>query len=179
MRLPHFASVEEFVAWEDQQDEKYEFADGVVSLFPGGTARHEIIIPNLILALRSRLEARYVRSSGLKQLTPTSSRYADVSVSFDPRDEPGLTYARYPTLLIEVLSPSTHATDRGRKADEYRSIETLQEYVLVDSRKRWAQAVRRVAADWAFSLPILAGALRLESIDLSIAFDDLYAGTDL
>jgi Uma2 family endonuclease len=179
MQLSNVTTVDEFVAWEDKQAEKYEFADGLISLFPGGTARHEIIIPNLIFAIRKVVGPGHVRSSGLKQLTPTSSRYADVSVSFDSRDEPGLTYARYPTLLIEVLSPSTQATDRGPKSDEYRSIETLSEYVLVDSRKRWAQTIRRVGEDWIVSLPIVAGSLRFESIGVDISFDDLYAGTNL
>jgi Uma2 family endonuclease len=179
MRFPQLTSVEEFVAWEEQQDEKYEFAGGVVSLFPGATARHEIIILNLAIAIRSILAAGHVRTSGLKQLTRTSSRYPDVSVTFDPRDTVEQTYARYPSLLIEVLSPSTHRTDRGPKSQEYRSIETLREYVLVDSRKRWAQTVRRSGEKWAVSLPILSGSLCFEGIGLDVAFDDLYAGTEL
>jgi Uma2 family endonuclease len=179
MRVPHFSAVEDFVAWEELQPERYEFADGVVSPFPGATARHEIIIVNLCLALRSVVAAHQVRGSGLKQLTSTSSRYPDVSVSFDERDAVHLRYARFPTLLIEVLSPSTRGTDRGQKLDEYRRIETLREYVLVDSQRRWAQSTRHAGDDWLVSLPLREGILRFESVGLDLTFDDLYAGTEL
>ncbi len=128
--------------------------------------------------MRSVVEARHVRGSGLKQLTATSSRYADVSVTFDERDTVDPPYARFPALLIEVLSPATHATDRGPKFDEYRTIETLREYVMVDSRKRWVQAVRRSGSDWIVSLPQSDGLVRFESIGLDVSLDDLYAGTE-
>jgi Uma2 family endonuclease len=179
MQLPQLTRVEDFVAWEERQSERYEFAEGDISLFPGATARHEIIVVNLCLALRSVVAARHVRGSGLKQVTATSSRYPDVSVSFDERDTVELPYARFPALLIEVLSPATHATDRGPKFDEYRTIETLREYVMVDSRKRWVQLTRRRAGEWIVSLPQSDGVVRFESLGLDVRFDDLYAGTDL
>jgi len=179
MQLPHLTSVEDFLAWEERQDERYEFADGEISLFPGATARHEIIVANLIAALHPAAGAGRVRASGLKQLTSSSSSYPDVSVSFDPRDSVDLRFARYPSLLIEVLTPSTHETDRGPKLDEYRTIETLREYVLVDSRKRWAQTIRRANGDWIVSLPLLAGPLLFETVALALPFDVLYAGTEL
>jgi Uma2 family endonuclease len=179
MRFPEIAGVQEFVAWEERQPERYEFSDGAISLFPGATARHEIVVVNLCVALRSVAEPHQVRGSGLKQLTATSSRYPDVSVSLDERDAVDLRYARFPVLLVEVLSPSTHATDRGAKFDEYRTIESLCEYVLVDARKRWAQTTRRSGSDWIVSLPLRDGALRFESVGLDLRFDDLYAGTGL
>ena len=179
MRLPQIATVDEFVPWEETQDEKYEFADGEISLFPGATARHEIIVVNLCLALRGVAAAHQVRGSGLKQLTQTSSRYPDVSVSFDVRDTVDLRYARYPTVLVEVLSPSTRSVDRGPKFDEYRTIETLREYVLVDSSTRWAQVTKRSGDDWIVSLPQRSGVLQLEIVGLRLPFEELYAGTEL
>jgi hypothetical protein len=59
------------------------------------------------------------------------------------------------------------------------TIETLEEYVLVDSRKRWAQTIRRSGADWVVSLPIISGDLWFESISASFAFDTIYTGTEL
>jgi Uma2 family endonuclease len=179
MQFPQLRSVEEFVAWEESQERKYEFAEGVVSLFSGGTIRHEILVANLIALLHAVAGPGYVRASSLKQLTDSSSRYPDISVGFDPRDTAEQTFARYPKLLVEVLSPSTYRVDRGPKFDEYRTIETLEEYVLVDSRKRWAQTIRRSGADWIVSLPILCGDLWFESISASFPFDAIYAGTEL
>ena len=111
-------------------------------------------------------------------MTKTSSRYPDISVGFDARDTVDQTYARHPKLLIEVLSPSTYRVDRGPKFDEYRTIETLEEYVSIDSRKRWAQTIRRGGHDWIVSLPIVAGELYFASIDARLSFDDIYAGTE-
>jgi len=179
MRLPHLTKVEDFVIWEERQAERYEFSAGEISLFPGGTARHEIIVVNLCIALRATIDAAHVRGSGLKTLTPSSSRYPDVSVSFDERDSVDLAYARFPTLVIEVLSPSTFAVDRGAKFDEYRTIETLCEYVMVDARKRWAQSIRRNGSDWIVSLPQSDGIVRFESVGTEMTFDALYAGTEL
>ena len=179
MRLPQFGTVDEFVVWEERQPRDMNSLADKYRFFPGASARHEIIVVNLCLALRSMAAAHQVRGSGLKQLMSTSSRYPDVSVSFDERDAVHLCYARFPTLLIEVLSPSTRGTDRGPKFDEYRRIETLREYVLVDSQRRWAQTTRHAGDDWLVSLPLREGTLRFESVGLDLTFDDLYAGTEL
>ena len=177
--LPEFRTVEAFVAWEERQVDKYEFADGVVSLFPGGAIRHYTVVMNVASTLNGRLGPGHVHAEGPKHLTKTSCRYPDVSVTFDGRDAPDLTYARFPTLIVEVLSPATQATDRGPKADEYRTVETLQEYVMIDSRKRWAQTMRRRGEDWTVSLPITSGTLTFESVGVSLSFDEVYAGTGL
>lgn len=179
MMFPQLRNVDEFVAWEEGEDEKFEFSDGVVSEFPGGTLRHEILVANLAAALHAIVGPGRVWTSGLKTLTETSSRYADISVGFDPRDTVEQRFVRYPTLLVEVLSPSTHAVDRGPKFDEYRTIQTLREYVLVDSRKRWIQTIRRAGTDWVVSLPVLSGDVRFESVDGTVAIDDIYAGSEL
>jgi Uma2 family endonuclease len=179
MNFPTITTVEEFVAWEELQDERYEFSDGKISLVPGASVRHEIIVPNIIIALRRVAPPEAVRSSGVKQLTDSSSRYADVSVTFDERDSVDLTYSKFPTLLVEILSPSTHRVDRVQKAKEYKTLETLREYVLVDSRKRWVQTIRRSGDIWIESLPSVAGSIHLESLGLTVALDEIYAGTKL
>jgi len=179
MRVPQVSGTDEFIRWEERQEQRYEFADGAISPFPGATRRHEIIVVNLLVALRRSLAANSVCGPGMKLVSDTYSRYPDVSVSFDPRDSAETTKTRYPTLLIEVLSKSSGATDRGPKADEYRTLETLREYVLIDSRKRWAQTIRRAGDAWIVSLPIRADPLRFESVSVSMTFDELYAGTEL
>jgi Uma2 family endonuclease len=179
MRLPQFGTVDEFVVWEERQPRDMNSLADKYRFFPGASARHEIIVVNLCLALRSVAKAHQVRGSGLKQLTGTSSRYPDVSVSFDARDAVHLRYARFPTLLLELLSPSTNDTDRGQKFDEHRTIETLREYPLVDSRNPWTQTARRSGDDWIVSLPLREGVLRFERVGLDLNFDDLYAGTEL
>lgn len=178
MRIPHLAGIDEFVRWEEQQEDRYEFAQGEISLLPGAMPRHEIVLLNVLFALRAGLGATHVYGSGLKLRMEQSIRYPDVLVSFDPRDHLDVPHLRFPTLLVEVLSKSTSATDRGAKADEYRTIETLREYVLIDSRKRWAQTIRRAGEDWIVSLPITGGSVRFESVGLSMTCDEIYAGAE-
>jgi Uma2 family endonuclease len=179
MLIPSLSSIHDFIAWEETQEEKYEYADGEVSLFPGGTNRHMTIALNVAIALRLRGLAPGTVFNEVKTVTERSSRYPDIAVTLDKRDRPENTFVRYPLLLVEVLSPSTEGVDRGAKLDEYRSIETLEEYALIDSRKRWAQIFRRVEEWWIVSLPIVTGELELRSVGATIAFDELYAGTEL
>jgi Uma2 family endonuclease len=179
MRIPELTGVDEFLRWEEQQDQRYEFAAGTVTLFAGVTRRHELVVGNLLSALRRTLGAGRVSGSSLKLVTQHSSRYPDIFVGAHPRDRLEGSEARDPTLLIEVLSELTDATDRGPKAEEYRTLETLQEYVLVDSRERSVQTIRRSGKDWITQLPVLAGAVRFESVDVEITFDAIYAGTKL
>jgi Uma2 family endonuclease len=73
-----------------------------------------------------------------------------------------------------VLSESTERVDRGAKFEEYRTLSTLEEYVLVDSRKRWAEAFRRNGGKWIAFAPATAGEFRLVSVGLTIDLDELY-----
>jgi Uma2 family endonuclease len=179
MTLPELRTVAEFLEWEDAQDRKYEFADGIVSLFPGGTNRHGTIRLNIAIALRNRGIAAGSVFDETRTVTPHSSRYPDVAVTLDRRDQPDNTFLGYPILLLEVLSPSTETLDRGPKFHEYRTIDTLAEYVLVDSRQRWAQVFRRTGVDWIPTVPIETGDLYLHSLGVRIPFDETYAGTGL
>jgi Uma2 family endonuclease len=101
--------------------------------------------------------------------------FADGEVSPDERDRPEQTVLRYPILVVEILSASTERVDPGAKLDEYRSIEALAEYALVDSRKRRAQMFRRVEKLWIASLPIFAGSFQMRSVGATIPFDEIYA----
>jgi Uma2 family endonuclease len=179
MRIPQLTGVDEFLRWEEEQDQRYEFAGGAVTLFAGVTRRHELIVGNLLSALRRTLGAGRVSGSSLKLVTQQSSRYPDVFVGVHPHDRLDGSEARDPTLLIEVLSEATDATDRGPKAEEYQTLDTLQEYVLVDSRERSVQTHRRSGLDWIVSNPVVTGTIRFESVDLEMTFDAIYAGTKL
>jgi Uma2 family endonuclease len=99
-----------------------------------------------------------------------------VVVSCDERDQDFTAVSlRYPKLVIEVLSDSAASTDRGEKAGEYRAIETLEEYVLIDSRKRWAEVYSNTPdGRWVVSLPTKGGDLHLRSLDLNVDLDAIY-----
>jgi Uma2 family endonuclease len=86
-----------------------------------------------------------------------------------------------PTLIVEVLSPSTEAYDRGRKFEHYRSIESLREYVLVSSdRMQVDQFTRQTGGQWLLtSASAPEETIALESIDCKFALADLYEKVDL
>ena len=171
---PHL-TLAEFLEWEQRQESKHEFVAGRVVAFAGGTLGHTFLASLLIVRIHPR--AAPCRTFGSDALIQTgrSFRYADVVVSCDERDrDPAARVVVAPKTIVEVLSESTAAIDRGEKLDEYRTIETLAEYVLLDSRKRWCETYRRVEGAWLASLPIVEGELVLESLEIPIDLNALY-----
>lgn len=168
-------TVASFIAWELRQEAKLEFVDGHVYAFAGGTLGHSALASALNSRLRRHtvLPCKTLTSDALVRMQG-SARYADVVVSCDERDGNDATAVRYPKLISEVLSESTAAVDRTEKFDEYRSIESLEEYILVDSRKPWAETHRRVNGEWIASLPMTTGELQFVSVGLAIDLDGLY-----
>ncbi len=174
----------EFRVWELEQEAKHEYVDGFVEPlfgdrticgFAGGTVRHGRIA--MELAMRIGPLARPCRTYGSDVLIETwrSSRYADVFVTCDDRDRDDDTAVHHPKLIIEVLSESTAKIDLGPKMREYQSIAELEEYVTIDSRKRWAQIVRRDQGGvWKLEAPAATGDLELRSIGATIDLEALY-----
>ncbi len=177
MQAPTDPSIAAFLAWEERQEQKYDYSCGRISLLPGGTNLHALLIGEVFAALHAALRATACRVylSDTKLITETSVRYPDLIVSCDPRDtgNPGVG-VRFPKLIVEVLSESTASVDRGEKLDEYLAIPTLEEYVLVDSRRMHVAAYRRASAGWIVQLPVTAGAYRFAAVDCSIDLDAAY-----
>lgn len=129
-------TAQEYLVWEEVQPLRYEYLNGEVVAMTGGTIPHNQVAVNLAAVLKSHL-----RGKGCKVLTSDAKvavseqgpfHYADVSVTCDERDRAARQFIRYPCLVAEVLSPSTEAVDRGEKFRQYRRIETLREYLLID-----------------------------------------------
>jgi Uma2 family endonuclease len=170
-------SMAEFLSWEARQEAKHEFVNGQVAAFAGGTLGHTSIAANLIGILYSalRLPCRVFGSDAMVE-TDRSLRYPDVTVTCDPRDTPDARTVRYPLLIVEVISDSSAAADRGEKLEEYTSLPSLREYVLVDSRRRWMQVFRRDGSTWVMEGPVASGSVDLRSLDVAITINDIYRG---
>ncbi|WP_414515500.1 Uma2 family endonuclease [Nostoc sp. PCC 9305] len=134
-----YMTPQEYLKWEEHQEIKYEYINGEVFAMTGGTIPHNDIAFNLASALKSHLRGGACRVNIADAKVGVSEKgsfhYPDVVVSCHPRDKQAIKFIQYPCLIIEVLSPSTEAYDRGRKFIQYRRIQTLQEYVLVDAEK--------------------------------------------
>jgi Uma2 family endonuclease len=147
-----------------------------------GSYRHFVIKDNLAFALRRALQQRPC-SAGTSDLRVRVSQsglytYPDaVVVCGEPRfaDEQQDTLLN-PTLIAEILSPSTEAYDRGFKSAQYRMVESLQEYVLVSQAEARVEVFRRQAGgDWLFSEAVSLDAhCRLEGLNCEVALAEIY-----
>ena len=131
-----FITPQEYWEWEEQQPLKYEYIDGQVYAMTGGTLAHNSIALNLASALKNHLRGKgckvFMADAKVGVSENGSFHYPDVMVSCDLRDQKARKIIYHPCLIVEVLSPSTEAFDRGKKFKHYRQIDTLTEYVLID-----------------------------------------------
>ncbi len=142
----HFTP-EEYLAWEAEQLEKHEYVDGEVFAMAGAGEGHITVCMNVAMALRQHLKGSPCRTfmADMKVQADTNSNffYPDVVVTCSARDAQDPLVKREPTLLVEVLSPSTAAYDRGAKFSSYRQLASLQEYVLIDTDTRTTDIYRK------------------------------------
>ncbi|MBC6480588.1 MAG: Uma2 family endonuclease [Hormoscilla sp. GM7CHS1pb] len=169
---------QEYLEWEVQQPLRYEYFNGEVFAMVGGTLPHADIALNLASLLREPLRGRCkVRNSdakvGITDEGPFT--YPDLSISCDERDRTARQFIRYPCVIIEVLSPSTEAYDRGGKFALYRRLSTLQEYVLVSSETKTVEIFRRDAVgEWRF-IPYSEGdTIELMSLGITLSLNAIY-----
>ena len=168
----------DYLAWEIQQDLRYEYFDGAVIAMTGGSLPHADIALNIATILRASLKGRCkVRNSdakvGISEAGPFV--YPDVSVTCDDRDRTAQAFSRYPCLIVEVMSPSTEAYDRGGKFALYRRIDTLQEYMLVSSEAKTVDVFRRQEHGlWTFMAYGEGDQIPVSSLDLTLRMQDIY-----
>jgi Uma2 family endonuclease len=176
--FPKFTA-EEYFSWEEQQLERHEYMDGEVYAMSGGTVSHSQIASNF-----NRLLGNHLRGSGCKTLNSDCRVkvlgmdkyvYPDTSVTCDERDKTTAQYITYPCLIIEVLSSSTEAYDRGNKFKMYRRNPSLQEYVLVSAETIEIELFRRIDRDdWRIINARTGDTVELKSVDLTFPIEELY-----
>jgi len=143
MALPQEKTVfspQEYLDWEAQQPDKHEYVAGEVFAMVGARRVHVAIAGNLAAALKAHLRGTPYRAftAGMKLHVAAANAfyYPDVLVTCDARDLAAERFMENPAVLIEVLSESTEAFDRGEKFETYKLIPTLREYLLVPTAGR-------------------------------------------
>ena len=167
----------EFLDWDDGTDTRYELIDGRPVAMAPVTASHSVIVVNLGFELKSRLTAPCYAGgeAGVGRPGRDDTFYeADIVVSCTSI-EAGTKVIPDPVVVVEVLSPSTIEHDRGRKAYDYRRIDSVQEIVLVSSEQRHVVVWRRRGAKWEVEDLIGDSALELEPVAVSIPLAAIYA----
>ncbi len=170
---------EEYFAWEEQQLEKHELIDGRVYGMTGGTQNHSTIKLNIATLLKAHLRGSKCRvfNADLKIniLHTTNYTYADLSVTCDDRDREIPLYITYPCLIVEVLSPSTEAYDRGKKFAKYRRNPNLIDYVLVSSDEIAIDIYhKKDTGEWVILSYREDDRIELKSINLSLPIEQFY-----
>jgi len=175
-------SVEDYlILSRNSKDARYEYLDGEIRMLAGGSPDHSIIIANLTAAIKGSLKGsqyRVYNSDVLLRLSEKRYVFPDVTISCDERDRNQKEMIRYPRVVIEVLSPTTEATDRG-KAPYYRACLTIQEYVMVDSEEVFVEVHRREAERWTITTFEPGDTITLESLGIQFSIEDAYEGTSL
>ena len=174
-------SYAEYLDLERAAETKHEYVDGLVVAMAGGTPEHSRLSANVTVALMNALRGRRCSafSSDLRVHVPATGRttYPDVTVVCDERQTAALDPDAIvnPTVIVEVLSPTTEASDRGEKFGHYRRLESLREYVLVAQDEPRIEVYRREGDVWALREYRAGDAARLASLDLAIDVDAIYA----
>jgi Uma2 family endonuclease len=141
-----FMTPQEYLEWEEQQPIKYEYINGEVFAMTGGTLPHNDIAINLTSALKNHLRGKGCKVQMVAVKVGVSKNgpfhYPDVMVTCDSQDLTARKIIYHPCLIVEVLSPSTEAFDRGDKFRNYRRIETLKEYVLIGADRMNVECYR-------------------------------------
>jgi len=146
---PHisYLSPDDYLQWEDNSDSKHEYINGEVYAMAGASDAHVTIAGNLFALLLNHLRGSGCRVyiSDMKVRLETLNRfyYPDVMVTCDIRDQETPNYKRFPCLIVEVLSDSTEAFDRGDKFANYLTLESLQEYILISTKQARIDCFRR------------------------------------
>ncbi|MCE2697452.1 MAG: Uma2 family endonuclease [Nostocales cyanobacterium LE14-WE4] len=173
----------EYLEWEEQQDIKYEYINGEVFAMTGGTIPHNDVAFNLASGLKNHLKGSKCRVNiadakvGVSDTGPFT--YPDVVVSCHPKDKKAIKFIQFPSLIVEVLSPSTEAYDRGGKFQLYRRIQTLQEYVLISADKIGLDCFRlNDRGLWELHPFVEGDEVHLVSVDfrfpLSLVYEDVF-----
>lgn len=144
---PHFTP-EEYLEIEESSTIKHEYIQGHIYAMAGASKAHVILTGNLVTLLNTHLRGSgcliYSTDMKTKIAAANTFYYPDVAVTCDQRDRTSSeNFIRYPALIIEVLSRKTEAFDRGDKFADYKTLETLEEYVLVDQYQMSVERFQR------------------------------------
>jgi Uma2 family endonuclease len=180
VQLPVHMDKAAFLAWAEGRQERYELVDGRVVMMTRPRRAHAMIVGNLIVALRRRLDSQkctVVAEFGLNA-GPRTLRFPDIVVDTIGGDLDD-RWASGPVLLCEVLSGSSRKTDLEDKPAEFLRLPTLQAYLVFAQREAKAWAWRREAGSFKSQPREIAGLdaiIRLAAPEIQLPLVEVYAG---
>lgn len=176
---------DEYLRWETDAAHKSEYVNEEIRAMSGGTDIHSILSVNFSALLWAALRGTDCRtmSSDMKVRTPRNTfRYPDVSVVCGERHYhgQGRSVITNPTVIVEVLSEGTEATDRGDKLREYQSLNSLQSYLLVSQdAPRIEQYARAQNGHWDYqAVEGVKNTITIPMLNVTLALSEIYDGVD-
>ena len=177
---------EEYWELEERSEVKHEFINGQPYVMSGGTFNHTTICTNLASSLKTLLRGKPCRGRSSEQKVKSEKSgntfYPDAVVFCPPSrfigkgDHTLLT----PTVIFEVLSPSTEATDRGGKFAAYRQIDSLTDYVLIEPERVFIDHYRRTPEGWLLrNYTRRDDVLRFPDLSIELPLDEIYDELDV
>jgi Uma2 family endonuclease len=181
-------TVEEYLAFERSSEEKHEYWDGNISLVNhppqpserGIGRQHSLIVTNIICSLGNQIVNMTCEAYPLDMCIKVSASkylYSDMSIVYDRPQFSDDTFDTLlnPTVIIEVLSDSTEKYDRGKKFEHYRTLESLQEYVLIAQDEIHIEHYIRTAGKWVLTeAKTIDAIVELSSLGCTLLLADVY-----
>lgn len=178
-----YVSSQEYLQMERESATKHMYLDGEIVAMSGASLAHNDIVANLLREIGSFLKGKSckIRPSDLRISVPSANSYtypdATIICGKPEMEDDKFDTAMNPAVIFEVLSGSTKEYDRGNKFLYYQRILSLQEYILIDSFKKYAAIYTRQSTDL-WKIETFEGnnsELPIKTIDYKLSFDDLYA----
>lgn len=182
----NYLSASDFLEFERNSNEKHEFFQGKIIAMAGASLSHNRIVSNIIGDLNRFLKGKSceVFLSDLRVNIPTSETftYPDVTIICGKPEmvDNKMDTVRNPTVIIEVMSPSTEQNDRGAKFFNYMQIPALQEYLIISSTSVYALSAKKQADNsWKFDeIKNLSNHLAIKSINHEISLEEIYENVE-
>jgi Uma2 family endonuclease len=180
-----FSTFEDYLAFEETSETKHEFVNGEIRAMSGARDEHVTVSLNVATLLKSHLRGGpcrlYAVDMKVKVVATGNVFYPDVVVTYDPADHASKMFKTSPKFIVEVLSDSTAAYDRGDKFAEYQKLPSLEEYVLIEPLRRRVECFRRQPdGSWNYvSFDETAVRVVFSSLAFDAAMDDIYEDVDV
>ncbi len=181
-----YISASDYLEFERASKDKHEFFQGRIVAMAGASMPHNYIVSNLIIKIGGVLKGSQgnIFTSDLRVYNPTSESFtypeATIICGKPEMVDNKMDTIKNPTVIIEVMSPSTEQTDRGAKFFNYMQIPSLQEYLLISSTSVFSLSARKQADNsWKFDeLKNLNDSLAIKSIDQEIPLKEIYENVE-
>jgi Uma2 family endonuclease len=185
--IKKFYSIEEYLAIEEETQHKHEFVFGEIFDMAGTTGLHNLLVLRLSSLLDNLIEAKngkclvFAENVKLELIKNQYYVYPDVMLICDERDNPNKSLMYYPSLIIEVLSNSTKDYDRGTKWAYYKTLRTLQYYMLVSQYEHSVEVYEKIN-DFKWIYTIYEGLeqeIGLDKLEITINTSQIYKNLKL